>query len=356
MALCRFHDNDGFMFWRKSFGGVEVFVDLLNKLDPFLKFTHETSEQKISFLNVQVYKNGDKIETDVFYKKTDNHDYLPFNSCHPRHSKNNIPFVLARIICTIASDPAVRQRRLVELSSWLQSSGYPMDKIALCFENVLKIDQQTLRLKVAKEKKEQIIFVNTNNPCNPPVFGDLMKYINCLKIRKQGKFSNLFKNVDFIQSKKQPSNLGDTLQHSYFGLEKFDHGVKKFESNCSTCPYIEEGTEAYFPNADVTIKIRHNFNCDSGYLLYKIRCKGCNGYYIGRTTCLKERLSHHKTCTTNKTYRTKKVYIHIHECAKNLAVPFTIMPFLKLHYGKISQMATVENHYIEWLKPDLNTL
>ena len=88
-----------------------------------------------------------------------------------------------------------------------------MDKIALCFENVLKIDQQTLRLKVAKEKKEQIIFVNTNNPCNPPVFGDLMKYINCLKIRKQGKFSNLFKNVDFIQSKKQPSNLGDTLQH-----------------------------------------------------------------------------------------------------------------------------------------------
>ena len=52
----------------------------------------------------------------------------------------------------------------------------------------------------------------------------------------------------------------------------------------------------------------------------------------------------------------QKKSIHIHECAKNLAVPFTIMPFLKLHYGKISQMATVENHYIEWLKPDLNTL
>ena len=61
--------DDGFMFWRKSFWGVEVFVDILNELDPFLKFTHETSEQKISFLNVQVYKNGDKIETDVFYKK-----------------------------------------------------------------------------------------------------------------------------------------------------------------------------------------------------------------------------------------------------------------------------------------------
>jgi hypothetical protein len=139
----------------------------IEQVVPFLKFTHETSEQKIYFLNVQVYKNGDKIENYVFYKKTDNHDYLPFNSCHPHHSKNNIPFVLARIICTIASDPAVRQRRLVELSSWLQSSGYPMDKIALCFENVLKIDQQTLRLKIAKEKENKLFLLTLTIPVTP---------------------------------------------------------------------------------------------------------------------------------------------------------------------------------------------
>ena len=93
-----------------------------------------------------------------------------------------------------------------------------MDKFSLCFKNVLKIDQKTLRQKVAKENKQQIIFVNTNNPCNTPVFCNLMKYRNCLKIRKLGKFSNLFKNVEFIQSKKQTANLGDTLQHSYFGF------------------------------------------------------------------------------------------------------------------------------------------
>ena len=161
--------------------------------------------------------------------------------------------------------------------------------------------------------------------------------------------------MEFIPSRKQPSSLGDILQHSYFVVKKFDHGVKKCKSNCSTCAFIEEGTETHFPNANVTIKIKHAFNCDSGYLLYKIRCKGCNDYYIGRTTCLKERLSSHKSCTTNE-FRTKKVYIHIHECAKNQVPPFTIMPFLKIHYGKISEMATVENHYINWLKPGLNTL
>ena len=90
---------------------------------------HEISEEKVSFLNITIYKKDDKIETDVFYKKTDNHDYLPFNSCHPRHTKDNIPYILARIVCTIVSDPVIKQRRLVELSNWLENSGYPIDKI-----------------------------------------------------------------------------------------------------------------------------------------------------------------------------------------------------------------------------------
>ena len=352
--------DDGFIFWKKSFGEVEVFVDLLNNLDSRLKFTHEKSEEKISFLNVLIYKDANKIQTDVFYKKTDNHDYLPFNSCHPRHSKDNIPYILARIVCTIVSDPLVKRKRLNELSGWLQNSNYPPDKIWESFHLVNQIDQKVLRQKVTKEKNEQLIFVHTNNPNNPLVFREIMKYLNCLKIEGNEKFFNIFKNVDFIQSRKQPSNLGDILQHSYFGNLKFQHGVKKCGTlDCGTCIYLEEGEEAYFPNVDVTIRIKHRFTCDSGYLLYKLRCKGCNEYYIGRTTCLRERLSNHKLKTYNANYRLQKMYIHIFDCAKKHKVteePFTIMPFLKLHYDKISEMDIVEKHYIDWLKPGLNTL
>ena len=103
----------------------------------------------------------------------------------------------------------------------------------------------------------------------------------------------------------------------------------------------------------------HWFTCNSGYLLYKLRCKGCNDYYIGRTNCLRERLANHKLKTYNANYRLQKMYIHIFDCAKKHKVteePFTIIPFLKLHYDKISEMEIVEKHLIDWLKPGLNTL
>jgi predicted GIY-YIG superfamily endonuclease len=210
---------------------------------------------------------------------------------------------------------------------------------------------------VIKDKKDQITFVSKNNPKNPAVFGKLMTFINCLRVGTNEKFNRIFGNVEFIPSKMQPPNLGDILQHSYYGTEKFNHGVKKCpDSSCSTCDYLEEGREANFPNAGVNIKIRHNFSCDSGYLLYKLTCQGCNSYYIGRTTCLKERLTNHKFKTKNKNYRLLPLYIHFFNCARNKSVKFKMMPYFKLHFQKISDMAIIERHHIDWLKPDLNTL
>ena len=349
--------DDGFIFWKKSFGDIEVFVNLLNNLDSTLKFTHESSEEKISFLNISIFKKNNTFETDVYYKKTDNHDYLPFKSCHPRHCKDNIPFTLARIVCTIVSDNTLRDQRLTELSTWLLNSGYPFDKIWEAFEKVKAIDQKVLRQKVNRDEKDQITFVSKNNPKNPPVFGKLMTFINCLGVGANEKFNRIFGNVEFIQSKRQPQNLGDILQHSYYGTEKFSHGVTKCpDSSCATCKYLEEGRAAYFPNADVTIKIRHKFSCDSGYLLYKLTCQGCNGYYIGRTTCLKDRLANHKLKTENKNYRLLAVYINFFNCANDKLVKFKMMPYFKLHCHKISDMAIIERHHIDWLKPDLNTL
>ena len=107
--------DDGFIVWKKSFGEVNGFISILNSLDDNIKFTFESSEQSISFLNLFIYKDEGKIKTDVFYKDTDSHDYLPFNSCHPRHTKKNIPFTLSRMICSIVTDPTRREFRLQEL-------------------------------------------------------------------------------------------------------------------------------------------------------------------------------------------------------------------------------------------------
>ena len=349
--------DDGFIFWDDTLGDYHIFVNLLNSLHPNIKFTHESSKEKISFLNILLYKSKGKVEMDIFYKKTDNHDYLPFKSCHPRHTTDNIPFTLARMVCSIVSSPAVKHQRLIELFGWLQNSGYPFDKICDSFTKVNSIDQKVLREKVIREKKDQLIFVNTFNPQNPQVFQKLMSYLKCLKISENEKYSHIFRDVSIIQSRRQPPNLGLIIQSSYFGSLKFQHGVSKCNANrCITCSYLEEGTEVFFHVSGVTIKIKHRFTCDSGYLLYKIRCKGCGEYYVGRTCCLKQRLYNHKFNVNNITTVSCPLYAHIATCARGHEVPFTIMPFYKIHHEEISKMASIERHYIDWLKPYLNTL
>ena len=61
------------------------------------------------------------------------------------------------------------------------------------FEKILKMDQKMLRQKVIKQKNEKMIFVHTNNPENPLVFRELMKFIHTLQIGTNVKFSQILK-------------------------------------------------------------------------------------------------------------------------------------------------------------------
>ena len=266
------------------------------------------------------------------------------------------------MICTIVEDPIRKRYRLEELRSWLVNSGYDNKIIESKFQILLNIDIDRLRQKVVREKKQQLVFVQTRNPQNPNVFKRLLSLVDLLKTDE--RYANLLDKVDIIKSERQPPNLGNLLQHSYFGTKKFDHGVKKCGATppCSTCKFLEEGDSVYFPHADTHFKIKHKFTCESGYLIYKIRCKGCNldipgsdGYYIGRSVCLKDRVKSHKLHVTNKNYRMQYLHRHIFAYAGHLEIPFTIMPFYKVKRESLSEMQVVEDHFREMFKPDLNT-
>ena len=197
--------DDGLMIWKKSFGNFEDFILILNNLDSNIEFTYDSSDYGLSYLNLFIYIESNKLLTDVYYKPTDSHDYLPFSSCHPRHTKNNIPENLARIICTIVDDQDRKQYRLTELKSWLKRSGYPIKLINNAFYKVSKIDKMTLRTKALLKDQKLLVFVQTHNPKNPQIFGNLLESFNFLIASK--KFANIFKDLKFIKSERQPRNL-----------------------------------------------------------------------------------------------------------------------------------------------------
>ena len=289
-----------------------------------------------------------------FYKSTDSHDYLPFNSCHPRHIKVNIPKTLARIICTIVEDPIRKLFRLRELKTWLLKAGYPSHLINNGFKQILQYDQVTLRTKNIQKDAHILPFVQTHNPRNPDVYGFLVNAFNFLVSSE--KFKNLFKGLKIIKSERQSKNLGRLLQNSNFNTTQPKWGVFKCnQKKCVTCDYLMEKDSIYFDQVNVNFKIKHYFTCESRNLIYTIFCSGCNKYYIGSTGNLRKRVSQHKG-DVNRSGQGLLVHKHISECTKdqNLVTNFKIIPIYKCKTKTFASRVAVENYFRRKLQPNLN--
>ena len=347
--------DDCFIMWNKSFGDFTIVATILNNLDPNLKFTFECSDSKVSFLNLLIYKSHDKIMSDVYYKDTDTHDYLPFTSCHPRHTTTNIPGNLARMICTIVDDPDRRAQRLQELFTWLSNSGYPPGLIDEQIYKILSLDSTTLRQSVVKEDRKTIVFVQTHNPKNPHVFWYLRQKFDSLISSR--KFSDIFKDYVIIKGERQPKNVGRILQKSNICPDILPSGSYKCsKTSCGTCPYLLETNQVNF-NIDEGVthfKLYRHFSCYSTNVIYKITCKGCLTYYIGQTVYLRNRVTKHKCDIKNPDYRIQKVHKHIFQCTNDFEVPFTIVPFYHVKQGTLIARLTVEDYFRRKFDPFLN--
>ena len=109
--------DDCFILFRKS--DETKLHELINTLHPSLNFTMDISRIKLSFLDTMVINNNGEVQTDIFYKPTDSKQYLLYTSCHPKHTRNSIPYNLARRLKTKVSDERTLHKRLEELEEFL---------------------------------------------------------------------------------------------------------------------------------------------------------------------------------------------------------------------------------------------
>ena len=70
------------------------------------------------FLDVRVVNKSGKLETDVFVKPTDSHQYLHHSSCHPRGCKMSIPYAQALRLRRICSKSEFFENRVRDLSNF----------------------------------------------------------------------------------------------------------------------------------------------------------------------------------------------------------------------------------------------
>ena len=152
--------DDCFSIWPFSLQDLNYFENVLNSLHKDIQFKPLVKSTHLPFLDVLVLKSGTSISTDVSHKVTDSQQYLIFNSCRPKHT--NIPFSLARRLCTIVSDETFLSARLKELSQTLTQRKYPTEIINAGIKKAMSIPRaKLLEVNNKKTKRYCLLFPRT---------------------------------------------------------------------------------------------------------------------------------------------------------------------------------------------------
>ncbi len=349
--------DDIWTYWLKKFGDFMTFFNMLNGLHPSITFTIEQSETEIPFLNILIRKNDNAVTTDIYYKKTDTKNYLPFKSYHPRHTKVNIPFCLARMICTIVDDPDIKKQRLTELKLNLRKKHYPINIIDNGINKAMSINQTDLRSTKIRtnDEKNVIPFVHTHSPSNGVISTVIDHSLNILKTDDHMK--EIISNSKIVKSRRQPPNLGRLLCRSRFDQNQPTNEISKCsDSRCRCCDHIITGNTHQLKSGTV-LKPNSDMSCDSMNLIYVIECLGCREHYVGETgQTLRERMRGHRVEVTNAQHRKTPVDIHIAKCSKKHPF-FNVFPVYKCHpKGTMLQRRAREDFLIKKLHAKLNML
>ena len=353
MNFLRYID-DCFIIWPHTKYNLKEFTEKLNNMHPNFKFTIENHLEKIPFLDITVQLENNTVTTDIYYKPTDTHLFLPFNSCHPRHTKTSIPYSQARRICTIVDNKDTLMQRLHEMKTFFISRGYPTTLIDDSIKKSLSIPQHILRQTKTKQNEDILPFVFTHNPNNQNLTNEVRHTLDILKL--DPRMGKVLHNTKFVPSKRQAPNLARLLTRAKFSYQQEETGSFRCgDKRCGNCKYMNETKTLRITTTNTHFHIKHRLTCKTSNVLYAITCQGCNEQYIGMTNnTLAKRFTIHRQQLNNPIYRQIGVSKHLDECSTK-DIKFTVTPFFKITDDK-TQGQTKETYFINKFKPSLNML
>ena len=142
--------DDIFFIWAPGKEHLETFLQELNNFNPDLKFTYESNEKEIPFLDLKVKLNEGKISTDLYIKSTDRHQYLHFTSSHPNHTKRSIVHSQSLRVKRICSEKEDFLKHMREMKLWILKRGYPENIVD---QELGKIESSELSRRTNKKDK-----------------------------------------------------------------------------------------------------------------------------------------------------------------------------------------------------------
>ena len=289
--------DDIFMVWTRGEDELKTFLNYLNDAHDTIKFTWNWSTEQINYLDVQVINNDGRLETDLYVKPTDKHQYLFHTSCHPRMCKNSIPYAQALRLKRICSTSEGFERRVADLCTFLVARGYKQEFVLRQIQRArLKSREEALtpRPRNANCKVPMVVTYHPNLPNIGGFLRDLQPLLHCSE-----RCRKAIKEVP-LMAFRRPKSLRDYLVHAKLGSQHTERGcsgTKKCDNRrCQVCKFLKPGDRFSSKSTGKGYSINHQLNCNSTNVVYLISCKVCQKQYVGSTTTkFRLRFNNHKS-------------------------------------------------------------
>ena len=169
------------------------------------------------------YSFRDGLSTTLYTKPTDKHSYLRYDSCHPTHVKQSLPYSQLLRIRRLLPSTWISSKTVLKSSEISTTGATPfLTCTSNCSKQPKLIDQPCLAISIHKRPQVVTIMLKTNkqtddltlylitsyNPANPALAQMIFKYWPILG-RSSG--TRLLTKAKIIYGHRRPRNLKDTL-------------------------------------------------------------------------------------------------------------------------------------------------
>ena len=270
--------DDVFFIWTHGKENLKNFMCNLNEFNDSIKFTYDSHNQKINFLDVNINISNGKLNTDLYVKSTDRHQYLHYMSSHPEHTKRSIIYSQTLRVKRLCSLEKNFKTNCTNLKSWFLKRAYP-EKV---------IDEQMSKVTFANDNKKNnnytkgVPFVVTYHPLLNSLWKIIKDNLYLLYMSPEAK--RVFTPapmVSFRSARKLSSYL---VRAKLYPIERVVGSKKCNKVGCEVCKNVSETDTFTSTVTNETFKINHKLTCDDKCLVYLLNCNVCQKQYTGQTT------------------------------------------------------------------------
>ena len=262
---------------------LDDFMEYVNDFYPSLSYTYDISDTSVNFLDISISMTQHGLTTDIFYKDTDTHSYLRYESAHPPSCKKGIPYSQFLWLRRICNNDQTFERRSDEMSDFFSQRRFPVNTI----KNSLRKASKFTQSEAINKRK------NLNNTGVPLTmkFSGITKCIaktiktNLSILSANHKTNRIFGSNSVFVAFKREKNLRDCFIRSK--LYRDDNTVKKPGTTSCNRPRCNTFSHVYLGNT-IRGPLR-NWNvlgsntCISSNVIYAITCTRCEKIYFGET-------------------------------------------------------------------------